>query len=182
MKKIFVISGSPRVDGNSDLLAQSFIKGAQEASNEVVHINSYVINLKPCIACNSCWQFKKPCVFEDDNELLEQGMKDADVIVFVTPVYFFGMTGQMKVLIDKLYPFIPKLRPYELKIKDCYLISCCWDKKPSEFDSLRWHMQQISTYMGWNYKEEILINNCGRYQEIKDTEYLDYVYQLGLKV
>lgn len=182
MKKIFVISGSPRLEGNSNLLAEAFIKGAQAGDNEVVYINAYDINLKPCLACDSCWRHNKPCVLEDDNELLEQGMKDAEAIVIISPIYFFGLTGKLKVLIDKLYPFIPKQVPYELKIKDAYLISCCADEETEVFASVKAAFRQISTYMGWNIKDEVLINNCGKYQEIKKTKYLDYVYQMGFKI
>ncbi|MDR3215670.1 MAG: flavodoxin family protein [Bacilli bacterium] len=179
MKKFFVLSGSPRPKGNSNQLADQFIKGAKDAGHEVISINAYQINLKPCLGCNACWSKGKPCILDDDNELLKEAMFDTDVIVLVSPLYWFGFSGQMKLVIDKLYPFIPKISPQPSQIKESYLISCCFNAHESEYDSLRNVYHQMNEYMGWTSKKELLVNNMVSFGDINKTKYLEEAYQLG---
>lgn len=102
-KKVLVISTSPRKGGNSDALAEEFVKGAKEAGNEVVKICLYDKTIgffKGCFAC----QETKRCIIHDDADMIAQKMKDVDVIAFATPIYYFEMCGQMKTMLDRANP------------------------------------------------------------------------------
>jgi len=119
-KKVLVISASPRKGGNSDILCDRFILGAQEAGHttEKIFVGDYTVNF--CMACYACRKTKK-CIQKDSgNEILGK-MVHADVIAFATPVYFYAMNGQMKTLIDRTLPLYS-----ELKGK-AYLIATCAD-------------------------------------------------------
>ena len=100
-KNILVISSSPRKGGNSDLLCDQFIAGANESGHntEKIYVRDKKINF--CTGCGTCFQGKKPCPQRDDmSEILEK-IVSADIIVMATPVYFYAMCGQMKTLIDR---------------------------------------------------------------------------------
>ena len=100
MKKILVISASPRKGGNSDLLCDQFAKGAREAGHEVEKIRLAEKKVGYCTGCYACQKLHK-CVQQDDaNELVEK-MLSADSIVLATPVYFYSMDAQLKALIDR---------------------------------------------------------------------------------
>ena len=96
-KKILILSTSPRKGGNSDLLADAFARGAREAGNTVEKISLSGLRVDFCRGCLSCLNTKR-CVIQDDTAAIVQKMKDADVLVFATPVYYFNMCGQMKLI------------------------------------------------------------------------------------
>ena len=114
-KKIMVIAGSPRKGGNSDLLCDELIRGADESGNitEKIYLND--LHILPCQACYGCRSTGK-CVQKDDMANLLAKMIAADVIVLATPVYFYSMSGQMKTMIDRTLPCYTAI-----KNKDFYL-------------------------------------------------------------
>jgi len=107
MKNILIINSTYRKGGNSEILAGRFRKGAEEAGNTVNTIDLRKIDLKFCIGCLSCQKTGK-CVLNDSiNELLPL-VRNADVLVFATPVYYYCMSGQLKTFLDRLNPLYGK--------------------------------------------------------------------------
>ncbi len=102
MKKVLVISSSPRKGGNSDLLCDEFIRGASDVGNEVEKIRLAEKNVGFCKACYACQKLGKCFQNDDANEIIEK-MLSADVIVLATPVYFYSMDAQLKALIDRCF-------------------------------------------------------------------------------
>lgn len=116
-KKVLVLAGSPRKGGNSDLLCDELIKGAEISGNVVEKVYVQDLKISSCRACYGCRNTGK-CVQNDDMEELLDKMIAADVIVMATPVYFYSMDGQMKTMIDRTLP-----RYTEIKNKDFYFIA-----------------------------------------------------------
>lgn len=103
MKKLLAILGSPRKGGNSDILAHEVMRGAGEAGYECEAVQLSALKLPPCLACYGC-RGNGVCVQKDDgNELLAKAM-EADVIVLASPVYFYSVSAQMKIFIDRCLP------------------------------------------------------------------------------
>ncbi|HIV02491.1 MAG TPA: flavodoxin family protein [Candidatus Aphodoplasma excrementigallinarum] len=98
--KVLAISASPRTGGNSDVLCDQFLKGAEEAGHESAKIRLGEKHISPCTACYGCIK-SHTCVKKDDMASIQQRMIDADVIVLATPVYFYSMAAQMKMMIDR---------------------------------------------------------------------------------
>ena len=99
-KSVLIISSSPRKGGNSDTLCEQFIKGAEEACNRVDKIRLAELTIDYCSACYACKKLGC-CVKQDDMEKVIAKMRNADVIVLATPVYFYTMCAQMKTMIDR---------------------------------------------------------------------------------
>lgn len=116
-KKVLVIAGSPRKNGNSDILCNAFMDGAREAGHTAEKIYLRDLNLGGCMACYGCRKLGR-CVQKDDMEAVLDKMVAADVIVLATPVYFYSMSGQMKVFIDRTLP-----RYTQIRQKDFYFIA-----------------------------------------------------------
>lgn len=120
-KKVLVLSGSPRKNGNCKILCDQFIKGAEETGHEteMVFIDDYEI--KPCKACEYCRRKNMECIIKDDTNTLVQKMIDADVWVIATPIYFYSVSAQLKLLIDRTFA-----REYEIrdgdKKREAYII------------------------------------------------------------
>ena len=102
-KKVLVISTSPRKGGNSDVLADEFVRGAQEGGNSVEKVTLYDKTIGFCKGCLAC-QSTQRCVIRDDADAIAQKMLTADVIAFATPIYYYGMCGQMKTMLDRSNP------------------------------------------------------------------------------
>jgi len=115
-KNVLILSSSPRKGGNSNLLCDQFIMGAQEAGNHAEKISFRDKKINYCTGCGTCFD-KKRCSQKDDMAEILEKMIAADVIVMATPVYFYTMCGQMKTLIDRTCA-----RYTEISNKDFYFI------------------------------------------------------------
>ena len=117
-KKVLVISTSPRKGGNSDTLADAFAQGAREVGHTVEKITLYDKTIGFCRGCLSC-QTTQYCAIHDDAEPIVWKMLTADVIVFATPIYYYGMCGQMKTMLDRANPLFPA----DYQFRDIYLLA-----------------------------------------------------------
>lgn len=115
-KKVLILSASPRKAGNSDLLCDQFLRGAEEAGHWAEKIFLRDQNIGYCTGCEACYNTHR-CVQKDDMAQILDKMVHADVIVMATPVYFYTMDGQMKTLIDRTVP-----RYQEISNKEFYFI------------------------------------------------------------
>ena len=101
MSKVIVISTSLRAKSNSDILTEQLIAGAKDAGHEVEHISLKGKKIGFCIGCLAC-QKTQQCVLKDDAIEIAEKVKNADTLVFATPIYYYEMSGQMKTLLDRL--------------------------------------------------------------------------------
>lgn len=99
---ILVISSSPRKNGNSEVLCDRFIEGARGAGHNTEKIRLDELSISPCKACNACVKNHK-CIINDDMAAVAKKMLAADIIVLATPVYFYSLCAQLKILIDRCY-------------------------------------------------------------------------------
>lgn len=118
MSKILVITTSLRVKSNSDILAERLIAGAVDAGHQVEHVSLKGKDIKFCIGCLACQKTQK-CVLKDDAAEIAEKVKNADTLVFVTPIYYYEMSGQMKTLLDRLNP----LYPSDYKFRKVYMLA-----------------------------------------------------------
>ena len=123
-KRVLILSGSPRMNGNSDLLCDEFARGATEAGHNVEKIRVSEKNIHPCIACYHCSKNSGACVFKDDMAEILQKMIDADVLVLASPVYFYSIDAQLKAVIDRTVA-----RWLEVKNKEFYYITTMADNE-----------------------------------------------------
>lgn len=117
-KKICVIKTSLRLNSNSDQLADAFIQSAKESGNDVIEISLKDKKIAFCKGCLSCQKLGH-CVIDDDANIITEKIKQADVVVWVTPIYYYEMSGQMKVMIDRAN----SLYTSNYQFRDVYLLS-----------------------------------------------------------
>ena len=137
-KTVLVISTSPRKNGNSDALADAFIRGAQQVGNQVEKINLYDKTIGFCKGCLTC-QSTQRCIINDDASAIAQRMLTADVIVFATPIYYYGMCGQMKTLLDRANP----LYSADYRFRDIYLLAAAAEEDEHTVDGA------VTGLQGW---------------------------------
>lgn len=126
--KVLAICASPRRGGNSEVLCDQFLKGAEERGHEGKKIRLADMAVSPCAACYGCAK-SHGCVKNDDMDGILRELVDADAIVLATPVYFYSMDARMKIMIDRCLP-----RYREIKDKDFYYIITAADPEHSAAD------------------------------------------------
>ncbi len=124
-KNILIISSSLRANSNSEALAASFAKGAQEAGHSVKQISLKGKSISFCRGCLAC-QTSENCTIRDDATEIVQMMHDADTIVFATPIYYYGLSGQLKTLLDRGN----SLYGSDYAFRDIYLLSSAAEDEP----------------------------------------------------
>lgn len=178
MKKVIVISTSLRVGSNSDMLADKFTEGALHAGHDVEKISLAGKNISFCRGCLACQKLGR-CVIDDDANGIMQKVLNADVIVWATPIYYFEMSGQMKVMIDRMNA----MYPLDYKFRDVYLLTTAAENEPKV------PKRAESGLTGWTdcYPKSRLAGTlfCGGVDAphtIEGNEKLQAAYEMGLHV
>ena len=168
MKKIVVITGSPRKDGNSFAMTDAFIKAAEEKGHKVVRFDAAMKNVGGCHACETCFKSGKACSFDDDFNIIAPDILDADAVVFTMPVYWYSIPAQIKGVIDKLFSFC--VAGKDVAGKECALIACCEENDMTVLDGVRVPMERTAELLKWKMVGEVLIPGVLKVGEIEKTD------------
>lgn len=175
--KIVVLTGSPRRNGNTNHLAGQFIKGAEEAGHEVYRFDCAQRKVLPCIACNRCGM-NGQCIFNDDFEELRPHLVAADMVVFATPMYYFGFSSQLKAVIDRFYALNGQIKG---NVKRSVLLMAYADTAPKEAEPILLHYHTLLRYLGWKDSGTVVAAGMWPAGAVNGTEYSRQAYELGRK-
>jgi multimeric flavodoxin WrbA len=176
MKKVLILSGSPRKGGNSDILCDEFMRGALDAGNQVEKIFVADKNVAPCTGCYFCRNHGGRCALNDDMTDILQKIIDCDVLVLSSPVYFYSICAQLKTVIDRTVA-----RWTEIANKDLYYITTAAEDEDDTMDGT------IACFHGFamcidGYYEKGTLYGRGL-QDKNDVadhpEYLTIAYEMG---
>jgi multimeric flavodoxin WrbA len=143
MSKIAVLIGSSRKNGNTEILANAFVDGINKQENSVEVISVMGKRVNGCIGCDFCYRDSSHnCAQKDDMQEIYDRLADADIFVIATPVYFYGVSSQLKCIIDRLHNPIRNT----FKVKKLVLLAVCADTIPTVFDSLITMYNSIISY------------------------------------
>ena len=177
-KKVLILSGSPRKGGNSDILCDEFLRGAQESGNQVEKIRVSAKKIAPCAACYYCRDHGGECARQDDMAEVLQKMIDADVIVLASPVYFYSIDAQLKTVIDRTLA-----RWLEVKNKEFYYIVTMADESVTSADTTLACFRGYADCVEGAVEKGVIIGN-GVYQPgtVKTTRAMQEAYEMGKNV
>ncbi len=177
-KNVLALSSSPRKGGNSDLLCDQFLSGAQEAGHRAEKIFLKDQRIEYCTGCGACFNGAKSCVQNDDMAEILEKMIAADVIALATPVYFYTMCAQMKTLIDRTCS-----RYAEIKDKEFYFIATAAE---DEKETLHGTLEGLRLFIDCldGSKEKGVIHGTGLWESgaVKDGDLLKQAYEMGKAV
>ena len=178
MKKVLILSGSPRKGGNSDILCDRFAEGAREAGHSVEKVRVAARKVGYCRACYYCRTHGGECAVKDDMAEILQSMIEADVIVLASPVYFYSIDAQLKAVIDRTVA-----RWLEVKNKEFYYIVPCADEGEESAERI------IEGFRGYadcveGAIERGVIYGTGVYEKgrVVSTPAYEQAYQMGKTV
>lgn len=173
--KIVVLEGSPNKNGSSNLLAENFIRGAEEAGHSIQVIDAAHANIYPCTGCIHCG-YEGPCSQKDDMDGIRQKILDADMMVFVTPLYYYGISAQLKTLIDRFCAFNSSIQRKHMKSA---LISAAWNSDNWTFEALVTHYKTLVRYLNLEDMGMILGTGCGTPAMTQGSGFPKIAYELG---
>ncbi len=188
MKKILIIQGGGRPKGNTARLVESFEKGAKEAGHETEVVSLLKHEVKGCLGCNAC-RYGKPCIQKDDFNGLVPKIKEADLLVFASPLYFWTLSSRIKAFIERFYCIAeedpnPPLGRYEsYPVKDCALLMTSADNFFWTFEqAVSYYQFALVNYIGFHDRGMLLAGGCGDTNgkpQIDKTDWLSKAYEFG---
>ncbi|MDO4272071.1 MAG: flavodoxin family protein [Eubacteriales bacterium] len=174
-KNILVITASLRKGSNSELLADELICGAKEAGN---HVEKVCIRDKEIAFCRGCLACQKTggCAIKDDGDEIAQKMLSADVLVFATPIYYYGMSGQMKTMLDRANP----LYFLDYRFRDVYLLATAADEDEHAINGALTGIQGwVSCFEKAQLAGNVFAGGVEQAGEIENHPALERAYQMG---
>lgn len=176
--KIVVLEGSPNKEGSSSLLASEFIRGAKEAGHNVQVADTAHADIHPCTGCIRCG-YEGPCVQRDDVTQICQIILEADMLVFVTPLYYYGMSAQLKTLIDRFCAFNSSIQKKRMKSA---LLTVAWNADNWTFDALEAHYKTLVRYLNLTDMGMVFGTGCGTPAMTQRSKFPKLAYELGRKL
>ena len=176
MSRILILAGSPRRNGNTDRLVQSFAKGAAENNQvEVVSACDYKVN--PCIGCNSCFSREgNKCFQNDDMTAIYEKLSKADILIIASPVYFYGISSQLKAIIDRLHT--PLRNSFNIKKLGLILVGAA--TLPELFDAIIIQYKLVLNFFKLEDAGSVLVRGAKEKGDVSETD-LENAYKLGAK-
>ena len=175
--KITVITGSPHKEGTSALLAERFIDGAKAVGHEVFRFNAAFEDVSPCNGCDRCGM-NGPCIYKDSMNKLNPELLASDLVAFVTPLYYYDMSAQIKTVIDRFYANNSKL----MGNKKAVLMVTAYANKDWTMNSITEHYKTLVRYLRWEDRGMVLAVGCGARSDIERSDFPNQAYKLGLSV
>lgn len=167
-----------RKGGNTDLLAHSFADGASKNNIvELVSVADYKVN--PCIGCNSCFTREgNQCFQNDDMSKIYGKLRNADIVVVASPVYFYGISAELKAIIDRLHT--PMRNEFQIKKLALLLVGAA--SLPELFDAIKLQYRLILDFFHLEDAGMVLVRGVKDKGDIRKTEALKEAYELGLSI
>ena len=176
--KIVILMASPNLKGSTSILADNFKRGAEESGHTVEMINVCKLKVNPCTGCVACG-YEGDCVQRDDNEKIRKALLSCDMLVFATPLYYYGMSAQLKAVVDRFCAYNSSLNRRHLKSA---LLAVAWNSDDWTFESLAAHYKTLVRYINFEDKGMVLGYGCGSPSVTKASRYPEQAYNLGKSV
>lgn len=174
-KNVLVISSTLRKNGNSELLAKEFLKGAQEVGNNVEFVTLQDKEIKFCKGCLACQKIGH-CVINDDTIEITEKMKNADVIAFASPIYYYEMSGQLKTMLDRANALFAS----DYKFRDIYFLSTAADTDPHSADiAIQGIKGWIACFSKAQFKGAVLGSGAEAPGDVINNPAMQKAYEMG---
>lgn len=178
-KHILVVTGSGRSQGNSDLLAEAFAKGACNAGHSVDVFSAGRDPMRACMHCEGCWSTGKPCVMEDSFARFYPLLEKADMLVLCSPLYWYNFSGHIKCVMDRLYPYSQKNKLHDIPVKEAMLLMCGESLFLRSFAGAAESYRQMLGFKGWKDRGRLFVTGVNEYGAMKGHRALADAEDMG---
>ncbi len=177
-KNILVVHASPRKGGNSSMLADEFIKGAESVGHKVTRIDIGNANISGCKACEYCFKHDGQCIQQDDMQNYYPLLHEADIIVWATPMYWYNYPAQLRAFQDRMFCAIGK--PFS--ITKTGLLLCFEDKDINRATPLLDVFRVCNEYCKQESIGEVVVNGVYEKGAIAENPGLEEAFKLGASI
>ncbi|MCL2123951.1 MAG: flavodoxin family protein [Desulfovibrionaceae bacterium] len=177
-KHIVVLSGSPRKDGNTVRLTEAFVEGAEAAGKDISLFSVAGLQIGGCRGCGHCFKSPGVCIQDDDMPPVIDALSKADALVLTSPVYYFGVTAQLKLAIDRFFALYTKGMP----VKRAALIMTCGETSNAAALSSISMFRQICAAFKWEEAGIIIAPGLHNPGEIEGRDELEQAKRLGKSI
>ena len=176
-KKIVILNGSPRPNGNTSMLAKAFTKGAEAAGNTVTSFFLDEMDINGCKGCfGGMGMVDSPCTQKDDMEKIYPAYIEADVVVLASPLYFWNFSGQLRTAFDRLFAVAESAAGTKHPKKDCVLLMVAGGNGFAEVAS---YYDTLIKNIGWRSLGTVLAGGMRSIGAIEDSAELAVAEKLG---
>lgn len=173
--RIVVLMGSPNRRGSTSILVESFVRGASDAGHSCEVIDVCHADIHPCAGCVACG-YEGPCTQKDDVQGIRAKLLSSDMVVLATPLYYYGMSAQLKAMVDRFCAFNSSLNRKHLRSA---LLAVAWNADDWTFEALRAHYRTLVRYLNLDDEGMVLGYGCGTPSATRRSKYPDEAYRLG---
>ena len=177
-ENIVLLSGAPRKNGNTERLASAFLEGVKEAGKEITVFRTADMKIGACLGCEHCMVEKGICIQKDDMTEIYDALMKADALVLVSPVYFYSISAQLKLAVDRFFALIPVGMP----IKRTALLLTCGDETTEAADGSVATYKSICTFTKWEDAGVIIATGLYTPGEIEGRKELEAAKALGQEI
>lgn len=178
-KKILVLNGSPRANGNTETLADAFIAGAKGAGHEVAKFDLQKMNIAPCLGCYKCAEKKgTPCIQKDDMDKIYPAYREADVLVFASPLYYWSFSAQLKAAFDRIFAVTGE-NDMVTPFKECVMLIAAEGDTEDNFKPMVDYYRSVLHHLGWKDAGMVLAGGVVQVGDIAGTKFLGEAEKLG---
>lgn len=177
-KKIIVLNGSPRKNGNTSALIDRFTEGARSSGHTVSRFDIQQMNMHPCIGCLKGGKDpNSPCTQKDDMEKVYPVFKEADIIVLASPLYCWSFSAQLKAAIDRLFAVMEEYgRTPE---KDCMMIIAAEGNDDENIAPMISYYETLAKFLNWTDIGQLVAGGVLEIGDISGHPALDEAYKIG---
>lgn len=176
-KEVVMLLGSPRKGGNTEQMADAFIKGAEKAGHRVVKIYTNDLDTG-CCGCGGCYQKEEqPCCRYSDFNQVASTLLRADGVVFAAPLYWYDFPGKMKCFIDNMFCFYAAGK--QIGRKKTAMLCCGHATDYMMFDGIQRSFELIAKVVDWSIVDQIYIDGVLDAGEVQKTNGLKRAEALG---
>lgn len=179
-KKIVVITGSPRKNGNSFAMTEAFIRAAEAKGHSVTRFDAAFLKLGGCHGCETCYSTGKACSFDDDFNIIAPAILEADAVVFTMPVYWYSIPAQIKCVIDRIFSLV--VGGKDFAGKKYALIACCEEHDLTVLDGVRIPIERSAALLKWEPAGMVLVPGVLKVGDIDNTDGCKQAAELAEKI
>ena len=173
--RILVLQASPNVHGSTAILTEEFCRGARVAGHDVNRVDVCQLDIAPCTGCVACG-YEGPCVQKDGMDALRKEILASDMLVFATPLYYYGMTAQLKTVIDRFCSSNSSITGKRMRSA---LLAVAWNADDWTFEALVAHYHTLVRYLHLQDQGMVLGYGCGTPSMTRASRFPHEAFELG---
>ena len=182
-KNIIILNGSPRMKGNTSMLCDAFTEGAKSVGHAVTRFDLQKMNIHGCLGCvKGGSDVSSPCVQKDGMTEIYPAYRAADIVVLASPMYYWGLSGQLKTAFDRLFAVAECNPGYANPKKECALLMAAEGNSPDNWRPVLEYYHALLGFLEWKDRGQVLAGGVFEAGAVAGQPILEEAFRFGASV